>query len=355
MRWAFAFAWILLVATGVGQGGVAAPAERVQVSSLPGWPIQFSRPADYTATAGVVDRQGTRAVAYPARSSNLHLLDDNALNLPGWPAEINARHPPCLADIDGDGEMEIFAAGSLPGGAQHYFGFHLDRSPLPGWPVVVTTLPFVSVSALCTIADLEGDGTLELIGGSAQGEVSVWNQDGELLDGWPVVLPVGVNLPYVNGSSVADLDGDGTLEVILAPVSGFVHVLRHDGTEFSGFPVNLKADIGGNPVLADVDNDGQLEIIIATAGGRGQPRQRLFVLRIDGAFQVGYPVVVDDQVFSSVAVADLDRDGELWIVAAVSSREETIMVWNARTGKPRPGFPVFNSGLDGVFTSPPVG
>jgi len=355
MRWALSLAWALLAAAGAGSAVVAAPAERVQVSSLPEWPVQFTRRANYTATAEVVDLEGTLAVAYSATSNNLHLLGNRALNLPGWPAEINASYPPCLADIDGDGEVEIFSAGALPGGAQHYFGFRLDGSPLPGWPVVVTTLPFISVSAMCTIADLDGDGTLEIIGGSRLGEVSVWDQDGELLDGWPVVLPVGVDLPNVPGSAVADLDGDGTLEVILTPASGFVHVLRHDGTGFPGFPVNLEAPIGRNPALADVDGDGQLEIIIATRGGRGTPRKRLFVLRTDGTFQPGFPVIVGDQVFSSVAIADLDRDGELWIVASVSSPSETIMVWNARTGQPRPGFPVFNAGIDQVFASPTVG
>jgi len=355
MKKAFSYSWILLAAAGMSPVCGAAPAERVLVSPLPGWPVQLSGSANDTPISDVVNLQGERAVAHAAPPVDFQFLDDEGQSLPGWPLAIIPTLPPCLADIDGDGESEVFVGGVLPGRQWRYFGFHLDGSPLPGWPVVVPTNPFLGVGSTCTITDLEGDGTFELIGTSQLGEVFVWNQNGELLDGWPVVLPVGVDNPVAVGAAVADLDGDGFQEIVLTPLSGFVHVLRHDGSDFPGFPVNLKAPMGREPTLADVDGDGQLEIITATAGERGTPKKRLFVLRADGTLQPGYPVLVSDQVFSSVAVADLDRDGELWIVSAVSSKSETIGVWNARTGEPRPGFPVFGTGLDNVFTLPTVG
>ncbi len=79
-------------------------------------------------------------------------------SLPGWPIPFGASTPPSAADIDGDGLDEVFLGGdvSLP------YAFRRDGSALPGWP------PRYDLHAsqerhTPAIADLDGDGKLEIV------------------------------------------------------------------------------------------------------------------------------------------------------------------------------------------------
>jgi hypothetical protein len=67
--------------------------------------------------------------------------------------------------------------------------------------------------------------------------------------------------------SVADLDGDGTLEVAVGTSMGFLYVLSAaDGSLRDGFPVQMN-EIQGQVVPADVDGDGALELVAVDAAG----------------------------------------------------------------------------------------
>ena len=111
---------------------------------------------------------------------------------------------------------------------------------------------------LCTpaVADLDGDGELEIAIGALAFEADgrrMW-LNAELYADW--------GGDYDNAPAVADLDGDGRLEVV--NVRGSVYVL--DG------PTGIRkarASIpgigqGGPPALADIDGDGLPEIIATT-------------------------------------------------------------------------------------------
>lgn len=323
----------------------------VEASPLPGWPVKLEGGTP-TATFEVMDLEGTRAVVTPHLNA-IDLLDPAAFNLAGWPVLVTGGTAACLADIDGDGEQEIFV-----GGFQEYHGFRLDGRPLPGWPNSASnfggSLNFAT--APCAIADLEGDGTFEIVGGTNFGEVSVWRQDGTLLNGWPRRLPspdqLGVSSVF-GAPSFGDLDQDGILEIVLTSANGRLHVFRPDGTNFPGFPISLGlGPIFADPAIADVNGDGIPEIIVLYAGLG--PGTRMVVFRADGS--ILHAGALSDGVKDGPAIADLDRDGELWIIAGVDSFTETLMVWNARTGAPRPGFPIANTrGAKGVFTAPTVG
>lgn len=140
------------------------------------------------------------------------------------------------------------------------------------------------------LVDIDGDGFLEVIVATFDGEVHVIGYDEEsncwaLRDGFPV------ELPYVNGmpqsiyssAAVGDLDGDGYPEIVCSTMAGRIYVVRGDGNLhtdedgdpapfFDGFPVSadprpaddiwLGNGFQGSPVLADLDADGALEIIV---------------------------------------------------------------------------------------------
>ena len=66
------------------------------------------------------------------------------------------------------------------------------------------------------VADLEGDGTAEIVYGNAHEVYAYEWADGalRLKDGWPVDTTVAGESPEVRGLAAGDLDGDGSLEVV---------------------------------------------------------------------------------------------------------------------------------------------
>src|SRR5205809_4186120 len=156
------------------------------------------------------------------------------------------------------------------------------------------------------VADLDGDGNPDVIWG-AYDVVALNGADGSLK--WRA--PSGNPNRVWPGVVVADLTGNGTLEVVVA---------RQDLTVYDRFGNVLwtRNPFPGDELrtlaVADLDNDGQLEIIVGDAGG-GTPPQ-LAVFEPNGAMRPGWPAVhAGEPGFSSsmynqnVAVADMNGDG----------------------------------------------
>lgn len=118
------------------------------------------------------------------------------------------------------------------------------------------------------VDDIDGDGIVEIVYGTNEGYVYAIESDGELLwkyltddktysqgdDGWFGIW----------GVDITDLDGDGRLEVIAGSDNGNVYVLNADGTlrwmaKTPGSVYRIKA--------SDVDGDGINEIITSSGGG----------------------------------------------------------------------------------------
>ncbi len=87
---------------------------------------------------------------------------------------------------------------------------------LPGWPTVTDA----EISASPVVADLNGDGRLEIIIGSKDQKVYIWDVEGRLLPGWPKATGGSI----AASPAVADLDGDGTLEVVVGSKDQQVYV-----------------------------------------------------------------------------------------------------------------------------------
>ena len=203
---------------------------------------------------------------------------------------------------------------------------------MPGWPQYVGVAPYYSPSGV-SLADVNNDGYLEIIVGSTDNKVYIWDYHGNLLDGWPITLPAMVQSKV----AVGDIDNDGDKEIVIAAKNGYVYIYNHAGTPYPNWPQNANGSIGlVSPVLFDLDRDGDLEIIMAQMQS-GQPGH-VYVWHHNGQLYNGWPQNTDYLAVASVAVADIDNDSLFEIVCL---SYYSVYVWD-QNGNTEPGWPKLN-------------
>ncbi|MBD3233382.1 MAG: T9SS type A sorting domain-containing protein [candidate division Zixibacteria bacterium] len=184
----------------------------------------------------------------------------------------------------------------------------LDWPQNPGWPQRVSTHGNFSPSRGNCLADINGDGTLEVVA-SSNNQVHVLDYYGEYLSGWPATT---INVAQ-GAPSVGDVDNDGAMEIVQGTRGlvdgGRLYMFEADGTVSAGFPVNFNdQNVAAAPALYDLDSDGTMEIVVGT---RDYPKGHLRVVDHDGSEWGGnWPVLLDHVPTGTAAIADIDNDGE---------------------------------------------
>ena len=203
---------------------------------------------------------------------------------------------------------------------------------MPNWPKNIGVNPNYSPSGV-NLADIDNDGDLEIIVGSTDNKVYIWNYQGNLMPGWPVTVGGMVQAKV----AVGDIDNNGDMEIVVAARNGYVYIYNHDGTIYPNWPQNANGILGLiAPVLFDLDRDGDLEIIMAQTQS-GQPGH-VYVWHHNGQIYQGWPRNTDYLAVASVAVADIDNDN-LFEIVCLSYR--SVYVWD-QNGNPKPGWPKLN-------------
>ena len=150
--------------------------------------------------------------------------------------------------------------------------------------------------------------------------------------GFPVAL--GASPVRLGSVTLADVDGDLVAEAVVAAVDGVVYAVNGSGTILWSYDTGAMA-IESKPAVADLDGDGTVEVVV-TAGSTSTPSSHggLYVLSHLGALECEYQTDDDpdadtwrEGVFSSPAVADLDADAQLEI--AFGAWDRYVRVINA--------------------------
>ncbi len=308
-----------------------------------------------TVRVSVVDDDGRKA-----EERRTFLLEADPDRLPGFPFSLEAsgESSPVLADLDGDGVHEIIVAGT--DGRVH--ALRGDGTELSGWPVELDPLfdahpdsagftsgavpvPREGVIAPSSVADIDGDGQPEVVTASLAGGVFAWHADGTPVAGFPVDM-VGrapeefdaentYDRGFVGAPALVDIDDDGAAEVIAIGMDARLYVWHGDGTEFSGYPIEvchpMVCDVAerrliNSPAVGDIDGDGDYDIVFGSNEAPNDGRlsvthayDALTATPVDG-WPITTPGLVNEAVLlpllgeghpGSVALADLDDDGDL--------------------------------------------
>jgi hypothetical protein len=313
-------------------------------TALPGWPIPVG--ANVRSTAALIDLDP----AYPGieivvgvQDGTVQAWHADGTPVPGWPVQAGnfvERCAPAIGDVDGDGDLEVFIGSWYDFGATStggVYAFDHAGAPLPGWPKLVAT--HTSVIASPALADLDGDGALEIIVGTYEtaGKIYVWNHDGSDVPGWPYTIPRSPASTSLVSSSpaIGDIDGDGELDIVAGSCGGCgtVYAWRRDGTVMPGWPFVTNAVVdGSSPVLGDVNGDGRLDIVVGSGSGftpfgcSTDAISKAYVLQADGTVMPGWPVDLGTAAPPNPAIADIDEDGMVEIIVAYSQQ---VHVWDA--------------------------
>lgn len=230
-------------------------------------------------TPTCVSEGGAAPVAKPVRVRTL--TGDKSWAETGWFSS------PGLVDLDGDGKKEIVAP--------FYSLFVFDSAGNLLGAIKEDAYTKGRIYAPAVVADLDGDGVMDIVAAGNEGTVAAYEwRNGRLAikQGWPASTKSGGQSPEGRGIAAADLDGDGTIEVVVTTTNTsktgsqvFVfsptgQLFQPAGTAWPAWPrYNTRSGVGGdtdtngqgqtgygcyglNVGIGNIDDDAQLEIIV---------------------------------------------------------------------------------------------
>ena len=229
-------------------------------------------------------------------------------------------------DVDGDGDPDLLLTGINPAG-QAFTTLYLNQGG--GLFSEQAASPFAGVkSGAAKLADIDGDGDLDVVlcgeNNSGQAITAVYANDGT---GSFAERPNAGLQGFMQGSDLAvgDVDGDGDADLLLCGLTSTGPTTRLYLNDGSG----LFAELGGTAFtgvmagtvdLADFDGDGDLDLLVV---GAGNPISSVIYANQGGqVFTVASSLI--GYYLADAALADVNGDDKIDLVLGGTSTGQPI-------------------------------
>ncbi len=280
--------------------------------------------------------------------TRLYALNAAGYLVDGWPIEIPTSIYPrfVVADLDRDLENEIIVqSNGVPSGANETLSIIRGTEIVNQWAIPQSSFLGIYSPA---VGNFDDDPELEIVVAVApiydyetiNATIIVYNADGSVVPGWPVILPIYPTNNYV--PVVGDLNRDGKDDIVvggimslgkdeenLSRIDGLLYVLHGNGTLYQGYPQSLgfvkhtgyhavaRYPVGSS-ALVNVDDTSDIEIATLTAGSYID--EYLVDLRhANGTSVAGWPQKVPSPALAveyGPTIADVSGDGRQDILVA---------------------------------------
>ena len=222
------------------------------------------------------------------------------------------------ADVDGDGDVDALSASRDDDEIAWYENRTIHRSALLEEAIFISTTVDGVQSAFA--ADVDGDGDVDAVSAAYNGDSIAWYEN-ELGDGtsW-TFRTIATAVAGAYSVFVADVDGDGDLDVLSASAYVFDTLVSWyeneagDGTSWTPRTIATDANTAVSVFAADVDGDGDLDAV-STALQFDEVVWHENELG-DGTSWTSHTITTASDSPRSVFAADVDGDGDLDLLVA---------------------------------------
>ncbi len=294
----------------------------------PGKPFGSKREMSITVSAADFDGDGRAEVLFGNHHGDpaeLWLNADKAGFFAGRQLTIEPSRPGAttalaLADIDGDGDLDLLTNNSdifaIPTDLAQLY--HNDGRGRYRLMANVFDTAFSGRPESFEFADFDADGDLDLLVACKSGPALLYRQEqsGRFTRAPASHLPAGAG--QSTDIAVGDLDGDGDVDAVISQTGGYHNLLLlNDGTgRFAGYalPTNLSVykRKSSTVELGDLDGDGDLDAVFGY-------EELNWIYTNDGKAKFTPQVLSPNRSSTeAVALVDVDRDGDLDIFTANS-------------------------------------
>ncbi|MCD6588951.1 MAG: T9SS type A sorting domain-containing protein [Candidatus Fermentibacteraceae bacterium] len=211
------------------------------------------------------------------------------------------------SDVDGDGDIDLLVCSSASGVGFLTLFENIDGSGLT-WYEHVLNDSCGGIRSIC-VADVDGDGDDDVFGARwTPGYVSWWENPGSTEPGWQEYF-IDENFGKASEVCSCDMDGDGDVDVVGTSMQESEVRWWENADGFGGewLPHEIGSQFGAFTVCAsDIDNDGDFDVIV---GGRGNNSVCLYT-NISGPGLVWSSRVIDPDDADPYCVRAADLNGD---------------------------------------------
>ncbi len=232
-------------------------------------------------------------------------------------ANVFNRAGPSLADIDGDGDFDLFVGGK--DGLMRFYR-NTGNSDSAKFEFVTDQFNYLDFGYFSApaFADIDDDGDMDMIVGTQDGKLRMCRNVGSAgSPKWSYEEREYIDTLVVEGNAAptfVDIDDDGDEDLFIGNHDGKITYYRNDDTGWAFITNTYLIDLGldPKPTFADIDGDGDYDLFIGEADGKvwhykndGNSGIALWTFRTES--------YAPDTVGGSAApaFADVDLDGDL--------------------------------------------